>query len=576
LVCPDGPERKLAAILSADVVGYSRLMAEDEAATIRTLTSYRKEIHSLVGEHRGRVVDAIGDNILSEFPTALDAVECAVEVQRVLAARNAGLPEDHRMEFRIGVHMGDITAEGERLYGDGVNIAARLEGLAEPGGVYISGEVRGQVERRLDVALEDLGEQEVKNIPRSVRVYRVCLTSEPVTAALDLPGMEERTVPGFHGAPAIAVLPFDNLSGDPDQEYFADGIAEDLITRLSEWRYFPVIARNSAFVYKGQAVDVKRVSRELGIRYLVEGSVRKARNRVRISKLEDIFAVQDEITDAIVGAIHPELLRSERERAVRKDPGSLDAWECVQRGNWHSYRWTKDDNLRARLLYGRAVELDPHLVAGFFGLFMTHWGDFQYQWSESPAQSIDEMRHLAERCVATDDRNAFAHIAVALGHQYAQPHKAIEAARRAVRLNPSLPNAYVVLGSCLMTTGGDPEEVIAYSEKAIRLSPQDALNAEWAAVNMAMAHFAAGRYEEAADCARRGLENRENPFAYRYLAASYARLGRLEEARDAFQEMLRLQPNFSWADWKVVYANADPDYAQRYLDGLRKAGLPEG
>jgi class 3 adenylate cyclase len=318
----DGVERRLAAILSADVVGYSRLMAEDETATIRTLTDYREEIAMLVRQHRGRVVDSPGDNVLAEFPTALEAGRAAVEIQRVIQARNADLPGERRMEFRIGVHLGDVAAEGNRIYGDGVNIAARLEGLAEPGGICISGTVYEQVESKLDLGCEDLGEQSVKNIPKPVRAYRVRIDAgraatevQPrsarrtaLVAALlvvlgvgtwwlwslyagrgptpaggieALPGDEAFIVPGFGSAPAIAVLPFENLSGDPEQEYFADGIAEDLITRLSAAGWgFPVIARNSSFVYKGQAVDVKQVSRELGVRYVVEGSVRNVSESV--------------------------------------------------------------------------------------------------------------------------------------------------------------------------------------------------------------------------------------------------------------------------------------------------------
>ncbi len=279
----DPIERRLAAILSADVVGYSRLMAEDEAATIRTLSDYREAIAMLVRQHRGRVVDTPGDNLLAEFPTARGAVQAAVEIQRVITARNADLRAERRMEFRIGVHLGDISVEGERVYGDGVNIAARLEGLAQPGGVCISDMIYNQVEKKLTVELEDLGEQALKNIARPVHVYGVKLLLEmPEHKGKDkaLPGMDELTVPGFRGAPAIAVLPFDNLSGDPEQEYFADGIAEDLITQLSIQGEFPVIARNSSFVYKGKAVDVKLVSRELGVRYIVEGSVRKAGDRI--------------------------------------------------------------------------------------------------------------------------------------------------------------------------------------------------------------------------------------------------------------------------------------------------------
>ena len=412
-------ERRLAAILSADVVGYSRLMAEDEAATLRTLTAYREEIGLLVRQHRGRVVDAPGDNLLAEFPTALDAVQGAVEIQREIQARNADLPGDRRMEFRIGVHMGDVSVEDDKLYGDGVNIAARLEGLAKPGAVCISGTVYEQVEKKLNVDLEDLGEQRLKNITRPVQVYGVKLVlpgADGDLAEAALPGMDELTVPGFGGRPAIAVLPFDNLSGDPEQEYFADGLAEDLITRLSAWRLFPVIARNSSFVHKGQAVDVKRVSRELGVRYLVEGSVRKGGDRVRISAqlidattgghiwaerydrgIQDIFALQDEITDAIVASIHPEVWKAERERVARREPQDLDAWECFVRASWHQLRFTKEDCAKARLLLEQASRQDPEVSWYLSSLAWTHHSDVLYQWSDVPVAPLQRWNERPER-----------------------------------------------------------------------------------------------------------------------------------------------------------------------------------
>ncbi len=382
-------ERRLAAILSADVAGYSRLMAEDEQGTIQTIRAYRSLISSLVSDHHGHVVDSPGDNLLAEFPNALDAVQSAVEIQAVLRVRNQSLAENRQMLFRIGVHLGDITADGDRIYGDGVNIAARLEGLAEPGGVCISGAVHEQVRGKLEIGYIDLGEQSVKNIPEPLRAYRVQFErvpeaprSEPrrtrwlvaVVAVLLLLGIgawalwDSRlaTVPGFAGVPAIAVLPFENLSGDPEQEYFVDGMAEDLITRLSSSQFLRVIARNSSFVYKGRAVDVKQVSQELSVRYVVEGSVRKSGDRVRISaqlidattglhvwastydrELRDVFALQDEISQTIAVSIRPEVVASEQERVMRRNPQSLDAYENVLRGRWHHSKLTRDDNAKA-------------------------------------------------------------------------------------------------------------------------------------------------------------------------------------------------------------------------------------
>jgi adenylate cyclase len=444
----DPVERKLAAILSADVVGYSRLMAEDEQATIRTLTDYREEIAMLVRQHRGRVVDSPGDNVLAEFPTALDAVHCATEIQRSLYVRNIDLPAERRMEFRVGVHLGDVAVEGDRLYGDGVNIAARLEGLAEASGICISATVHEQVESKLPLAYTDIGEQQVKNIPKPVRAYRVRV--EPAVAApkaesrarsralllggilvlLGVAGVlfwrfsatppstiaadERFTVPGFGGRPAIAVLPFDNLSGDPEQEYFADGLTEDLITRLSTGGTFPVIARNSSFTYKGKAVDVKQVSRELGVRYVVEGSVRKADDRIRISaqlieattghhvwaetydrELRDIFALQDEITGAIGASMGRGLWRAEAERGARQGTQDLGSYDYIMRGWWHFQRRTKEDNAQARVLFQRAAELDPRAAEAFSGLAWTHWFDILLQWTDSPSASPSMIASIA-------------------------------------------------------------------------------------------------------------------------------------------------------------------------------------
>jgi adenylate cyclase len=596
-VDPTSVERRLAAILSADVVGYSRLMAEDEAATVRTLGDYREEIGLLVRQHRGRVVDTAGDSLLAEFPTALDAVRCAVEVQGVLQARNASLPPDRRMEFRMGVHLGDVAVEDQRVYGDGVNIAARLQGLAEPGGVCVSGTVYEQVEKKLAVELEDFGERALKNIPRPVHVYGVrLLLAKPQreAAAEALPGMHELTVPGFSGRPAIAVLPFENLSADPEQEYFADGIAEDLITRLSAWRYFPVIARNSSFVYRGRSVDVKQVSRELGVRYVVEGSVRKAGDRVRINvqlidattghhvwaerydrELRDLFALQDEITEALAGWLAPELMRAEQERAAHREPRSLDAWDCTQRGFWHSWKLNREDNAKARGFFEKAAELDPQLVMAFYGLAVTHYLDIFYQWTDSWEQSVGEMVREAERGAALDEKDAFGQLALGCAYSVTGPQeKMIAALELAIELNPSLAFAYGVLGN-LLAIVRRPGEAIAALEKAMRLSPRDPFLFAFLS-GVALAHFAAGRYEEAVDWARRSLRRRTDWIdPHHVLAASYAHMGHLEEARTAWKEALRLQPGFSLDTFKLMLASADPDFTERYLAGLRKAGLEE-
>jgi adenylate cyclase len=574
---PDAVERKLAAILSADVAGYSRLMAEDEAGTIRTLTDYREEIAMLVRQHRGRVVDSPGDNLLAEFPTATDAVSCAVEVQGSLKVRNAALPMDRKMEFRIGVHMGEVRVEGERVYGDGVNIAARLEGLAEPGGVCISRTVHEQVQHKLELAYEDLGEQELKNIPYPVQAYGVRLEPKADIRTESLPGMGELTVPGFGGRPAIAVLPLDNLSGDPEQEYFADGIAEDLITRLSSWRGFPVISRNSSFVYKGKAVDVKRVSRELGVRYVVEGSVRKAGDRVRISaqlidastgahvwaerydrKLDDIFTLQDEITEAIVASVHPELLRFEQERIARQDPENLDAWETAQRGWWHLWRLSKEDNAKARSIFEEAIELDPNLVGAFTGLAATHYLDLSLQWTDSWDRSSAESVRAAQRAVAIDDQDPMAQLALSRADWVTgRRDKAIAACELAAQLNPSYAFAYFAIG-VLLAEAGRPDDAISNLEKGMRLSPRDPMT--WYAFGaVATAHSAAGRYDDAVEWVQRSLQRKPDfVTGYLYLAASYAHLGRVDEARKALEETLRRSPGFPWRSSSAFFRPQTP------------------
>jgi adenylate cyclase len=588
-------DHKLAAILSADVVGYSRLMAEDEADTIRTLTDYREAVTMRVRRHRGRVVDTPGDNVLAEFPAALDAVRCAVEIQAVIRVLNESLPDDRRMEFRIGVHLGDVAVEGERIYGDGVNIAARLEALADAGGVCVSGSVCEQVENKLEVDLEDLSEQTLKNIAKPVRVYRVKLPSpDRDRAAGDAPGGEALTVPGFSGRPAIAVLPFDNLSGDREQEYFADGIAEDLITRLSGWRYFPIIARNSSFVYKGAAVDVKRVSQELGVRYVVEGSVRKAGDRVRITaqlidattghhvwaqrydrRLEDIFALQDEITETIVEGIEPRIREYEPERAIHRDPRNLDAWELAQRAVWHMKAMTKEGGEKAEQLFEKSLELDPNSVFSLSGLAILHYLGIWLQWSDSLERSMAEMVRAAERAVAVDEKDPYAQLASASAYSVTGPiEKMLEAAARAVELNPSLALAYLFLGGFLAMAGRS-QEAIENLEKGIRLSPQDPL-LYMSLSGIAWAHLAAERYEETVEWGKRSLKNRSDWVdGLAAVAIGCAHLGRMDEARAAADEMRRTNPGISIATIKVLMAVSPPEFSSRVIDALRKVGFED-
>jgi adenylate cyclase len=589
----EGVDHRLAAIISADAVGYSRLLAADERETVRRLNAYRDAMGALIQEHRGRVVDAPGDNLLAEFASATAAVSCAVEIQRDLLQRNAELSADRKLEFRLGVHLGEVLVEGDRIYGDGVNVAARMEGLAEPGGICISDIIYRQVRNKLALAYQDLGDQSVKNIPDPIRVYRIRLESPEAVTAHDLPGMDELTVPGFSSRPAIAVLPFENLSGDPEQEYFADGIAEDLITRLSTFRSFPVIARNSSFIYKGRAADVKEVGRGLGVRYVVEGSVRKVRERVRLSAqlidattghhlwaerydrdLGDIFAVQDEIIASIAASMYPELEQSERERAIRGGPENLDAWDLAQRGLWHFNKLTKEDNAKARDFLTKAVRMDQRLGLALCGLAVTYWSDFIYGWSP-PDQVAAEIGQLAQRTAELDVRDPFAQLALAVVYRFSgQREKTIPAAQRAVELNPSFAFAYLSLG-LVLGFAGRADEAIVVLDKAIRLSPHDPLM--WLLMHgLSVAHFAAGRHRQAVEWAQRSIERRPDfTPPYRFLAASYAHLGQLDEAQAAVEVAERVAPGLTIATVRGLIAILDPPFGDHLVDGLRKAGLPE-
>ncbi len=576
--------RKLAAILSADVAGYSRLMGDDEAATVRTLTEYRDVFRDHIERHHGRVVDSPGDNLLAEFASPVEGVQAAAEIQRELARRNRQLADHRRMEFRIGINLGDVLEKDGALFGDGVNIAARLEGLATPGGVSVSGTVFDQVEGKLDLAFTDSGEHEVKNIARPVRAYR----EHPDAAT---PSAAEPTL-ALPDKPSIAVLPFDNLSGDPDQEYFADGIAEDIITGLSRNRGFFVIARNSSFTYKGRAVDIRQVARELGVRYVLEGSVRKAGNRVRITAqlidattgshvwadrydrdLADIFAVQDEITQTVVATVAPELLSAEIQRAQRKAPENLDAWDCVMRSFWHLARTTEDDNAKARQLARQAIELDPGAAAGFSALAVTHVMDSVYGWGESAAQSVMDSLAAAQQAVALDNRDALAQAFLGLANVMLKRHDdGIRRLETAIEIDPNLAIAHSILGLGLALSGKS-EEAAAHLNEALRLSPRDPFKFLWL-FQRGVAAFVGTDYEEATEWAREAIdENPRFPSGHRLLATSLGQLGRLPEARVALDEFLHLVPDATIESIKVQTPWKHTADLERWADGLRKAGL---
>jgi adenylate cyclase len=589
-VAEERAQRRLAAILAADVVGYSQLMGEDEAGTLNALNKHRAEfIHPTVGEYRGRIVKLMGDGALVEFPSIVDAVECAVAVQRGMEERNADIPDSKRITFRIGINLGDIIIDGDDIYGDGVNVAARLEGLAEPGGICVSAKVFEEVGNKLNLGFEDLGPQEVKNIDEPVRAYRAIL--DRVASKL---GTEPLPLPE---KPSIAVLPFENMSGDPEQEYFSDGITEDIITALSKFRWFFVIARNSTFAYKGQAIDIKHVGRELGVRYVLEGSVRKAGNRVRISaqlieaetgnhlwaerydrNLEDIFELQDEITQTISAAIEPELFSSEHNRALRKPTDDLTAWDLFQRAVallWQRDRASIESGIQ---LIRQAVDLDPKFGQAFgylaYGAFLL----LVYERAEDRDATLKQGIADAQHAIAIDRRDYCAQYALGRLYTMAGDHQAaIRALDTCVAINPNFAAGYVGLEEAHVY-GGDPNKAIEYADKATRLSPNDPML--WAMLHYkASAYVRLRDYDQAIEIFEQVCQFPNAQYVpFTTLAALYGLVGREHDARKTLEKARQLEPNLSVALMARVYGNSgDGPFkrGRRLLDALRKAGLPE-
>jgi adenylate cyclase len=585
-------ERKLAAILSADVKGYSRLMGEDEVATIRMLSAYREVMSTLIRQYRGRVVDSPGDNLLAEFASVVDAVQCAVETQRELKARNADLPAERKMEFRIGLNLGDVIVAGERIYGDGVNIAARLEGLAEAGGICISGIVYDQVETKLNflrLEYEYLGEQTVKNIAKPVPVYRVQV--EPGQSSSTTKGREEisSSLLALPDKPSIAVLPFANMSGDPEQEYFSDGITEDLITDLSKLSGLFVISRNSVFLYKGKAVKSAQVGKELGVRYMLEGSVRKAGTRVWITaqlidtttgyhlwaerydrELQDIFALQDEVTQKIVAALEVKLTEGEQGRLGRAPTDNLEAYDYFLRGLEYHARRTQEANAQARQMFERAIALDPQFAAAYAFLGRTYLMEVVYQWNQDP-QTQEKIFVLGQQAVALDDSQPTAHETLGLAYLGKKQHtQAIAEAEKAVALDPNYADAYVTLAE-ILSFAGRPQEAISLVEQAMRLNPRYPFSYLWA---LGHAYRLVGRLEEAIIALKRVvMRNPDQITAHVLLAVIYSELGREEEARTEVAEILRISPQYSLQVVRQRIPYKDPVSLERQVAALRKAGL---
>ena len=627
-------KRKLSAVFSADVTGYSRMMGEDEAATVEAITAWRKIMDELIRQHRGRVVDSPGDNLLAEFGSVVDAVQCAVAVQKEFQGRNAELPENRRMVFRIGINLGDVIEEEGRIYGDGVNIAARLEALADPGGICVSKTVFDHIETKLPLGYEYLGDQTVKNIARPVGAYRVVM--EPrITKARGVPSKRtsrikggkialaggialvlavtvtllwhfylrdypvERNVIKGHAVPlldkpAIAVLAFDNLSGDADQEYIGDGISESIISALSKISEMVVIDRNSAFSYKGKPVKVQQVAQDLGVRYILEGSAQSIGDRVRITAqlinaatgrhlwserydrdLKDLFALQDEITQKIILELQVKLTQGEQARVSHQSTTHLEAWDCAVRGLRLFEEASRENNDKAMALFQRAVELDPGYVWAWVRLAWTHLAACRY--SASPSESFKKAAQIARKTLAMDPSDPDVH--ALLGNIHSRQNRyeeAISEGKKAIALGPANAQAHVLL-AVTMNSVGQFDEAITLVKQAMRLHPYyPAYYLMW----LGTAYRMTGRYDEALAAYQQLFDRAEKgefPLlgAHLFMAEVYAEMGRAEEARNRVEAVRTLDPRFSLerVGRLATYRYEDPANLERRLDALRKAGM---
>ena len=575
--------RKLTAILSADVKGYSRLMGEDEVGTVQLLKEYREIMAQFIQQHRGRVVDSPGDNLLSEFASVVDATECAVKVQEKLNSLNSDLPENKRMEFRIGINLGDVIEDGARIYGDGINIAARVEGLADGGGICVSGSVFDQIEGKTPLNYEYLGEQTVKNIKKPVRVYRINAKSEKIFVFEREPELPDK--------PSIAVLPFENMSGDPTKEYFSDGLTEEIITGLSKIPSLFVIARNSTFTYKGKPVKVQQVSRELGVKYVLEGSVRSAGERVRITaqlidgmtgqhlwaerydrQMKDIFAIQDDIAMKIMIAMQVKLTAGEDAFLGAKGTDNLEAYFLFLQAIAYFNEFSKDSNILSRKKLEQAIALEPDYATAHGMLAGTYIFALWVSWDKSPQQSMAKAVEHTQRCLALDDSNADAFsIAGALYLVQRQWDKAIAAGKRSVELSPNSADNHARFAMTLKSVG-KVNEAIAMIEKAIRLNP---MTPEWYLHELGTYYRLQGRYEEAIAILKKNLDHNPNYQTSRInLTATYSMAGELDQARTEAKEVLRKIPDFSAEQFMKGFPYKDQKIIDDFIDNLCKAGLP--
>jgi adenylate cyclase len=629
----EGFKRKLTAILSADVEGYSRLMDQDEEATIRALTAYRSAITDIVQHYRGRVVDTPGDNILAEFTSVIDAVNCSVKIQQELAERNTELPHERRMEFRIGVNVGDVVEEEDRIYGDGVNMAARVEGMAEAGGICITGRAYDQIKNKLELGYKYLGEHSVKNIAEPVRAYKVLMEPDAAgkvigekrflgrisrRAAVAViiiliivagglvgwniylqqsktvePASVEKMAFPLPDKPSIVVIPFDNLSKEPDQDYLVDGITDQIILGLSKIPDMFVIAKESSFSYKGKSVEVRQISEELGVQYVLEGSVQKAGDRVRITAqlidaqtgrhlwaerydrdLKDIFALQDEITLQLLTALQVKLTKGDQARYAAKGTKNLEAYLKYMKGWEHLARGSHDDYILARQMCEEAIALDPEYPAPYVILGWTHLLDAMLGTSKSPQESMGQAFELGQKALAMDDSDYYAY--GLLGNIYLinrEHEKAIAALERAVTLNPNYDQGFMFLGWTL-AYAGRPQEGVPLLKKAMRLNPLSQKYASMVLFRLGVTYGMMGRYEEAVSELKKALDIRPDFWAiHLQLANNYINLGREEEARAHAAEVLRIVPKFSLKVFAKRVPHKDQAYREQVIDNLRKAGL---
>jgi adenylate cyclase len=586
-------ERRLAAILAADVAGYSRLTGLDEEGThVRLRERLRGLADPKISEHRGKVVKHTGDGVLAEFGSVVDAVRCAIEVQRGMAEQNATMPQVKRIEFRIGIHVGDIIVDDNDIFGDGVNIAARLEGIAEPGGVCISDDAQRQVRGKVDFAFEDMGPQNLKNIVEPMRAWRLRMNASGSAAAPIEPPVESTQALALPDKPSIAVLPFENMSGDPEQEYFADGMVEEITTALSRFKWLFVIARNSSFTFKGKAVDVKEVGRRLGVRYVLEGSVRKASGKVRITgqlvdavtgahiwadrferDMADVFALQDEVTVAVVSAIQPKLFQTEIAMATRRRPENLTAYDLFLRAMQQFYLSTREGLAEAIRLAHRALELDPQfgLVTALAGV--CHMQRVLYGYAVDPQFDRKEAVRLLRLALSIDDGDpdTIAMAAIISAYMVGDCEREIEMANRAVALNPNSFLAWSSRGH-VFRIAGLPEEAIRSFERAIRTSPVDP-RLHLMFVGMGMAFIELRRFDEAIVAGKKAQrQNPSFPPASFCLASAFAHLGRDGEAREAAARLLETDPAFTIS---ARMGRRRQSHLKLLIEGLRKAGLPE-